>query len=203
MTDTQNAATAAGRLFRKYERHCLSPSPDTLLDTLTALHSMNDRLKKSTSHDLNSVQEYIALKVLRNFIHHHEEVRANVRVIPAPAQSDIAFLCIIRRDQVERALEQVEKKWRDQSRAACEAAFHWYGQAVNINPALFNALVQTYEKLLEVGVEPPAEDVAAFKDSYDYETEHGHSHFVDGSLLANAPDLSSILCQVAADLPGT
>jgi hypothetical protein len=203
MTKDQEAVTAAGRLFRYYQRHCLLPSLDTLSETLNALHSLNDRLKKSTGHDLHNIQEFLALKVLRNFMHHQEEVLANVRVIPAQGQSDIAFLCIVRHGQVERALEQVDKKWRDQSRAACEAVFHSYGQAVNINPALFNALVRTYEKLLAVGVKPPIDDVAAFKESYDYETEHGHSHVVDGRLLANATDISAILSQVAADLPGT
>lgn len=201
MTSVQEAVSAAGRLFRKYEQHCFSPTPDTLFDTLTALHSLNDRLKKSTSHDFHKVQEYLALKVLRNFIHHHEEVIANVRIIPAPAQSDIAFLCIVRRDQVERALEQEQKKYSNQSRAACEAAFHWYGDAVNINPALFNAVVRTYETLLEFGVEAPVDDVAMFKESYDNETERGHSHIVDGRLVANAAEIDAILSQIVAGLP--
>ena len=90
-----SAQAAAGRLFRVYERHCQNPSPDTLFEALTAIHSLNDRLKKATGRDLHEIEEFIALKVLRNFAHHEEEVHANVRVIPVPAYSDLLFMCIV------------------------------------------------------------------------------------------------------------
>ena len=206
MNDERRAAsaqTAAGRLFRAYERHCQGPSLDSLFETLTAIHSLNDRLKNAISRDLHEFEEFIALKVLRNFAHHEDEVRANVRVIPAPAHSDLLFMCIIRRDQVVRAIENVEKKWRDASRAACEAQFHWYGDAVNINPCLFNLMVRIYEMLLAVEVSPPEEDIASFDRSYQFEKEQGHSHYVDGHLTGHAAALDSILPQVIAELPST
>ena len=130
-------------------------------------------------------------------------MRANVRVIPAPAHSDLLFMCIIRRDQVVRAIENVDKKWRDASRAACEAQFHWYGDAVNINPCLFNLMVRIYEMLLAVEVSPPEEDIAPFDRSYQFEEEQGHSHYVDGHLTDHAAALDSILPQVIAELPST
>lgn len=48
---TGSAIAAAGRLFRVYERHCRSPDPDTLLEVLTAMHSLNDRLKTAVGRD--------------------------------------------------------------------------------------------------------------------------------------------------------
>jgi hypothetical protein len=200
---TNNAAqTAAGRLFRVYERHCQEPGRDTLFEVLTAVHSLNDRLKKTTGRDLHEIEEFIALKVLRNFAHHEEEVLANVRVIPVPAYSDLLGMCIVRRDQVERAIENVKEKWRDGSRTACEAQFHWYGEAVNINPCLFNLVVRIYELLLTITVFPPEEDVASMQASYEFEEAEGHSHYVDGRLTANVAELDAVLSQVVAELPG-
>lgn len=199
--EIQSAQAAAGRLFRAYERHCKAPDLDTLFDTLTSLHSLNDRLKKATGTDLHGLQEFVALKVLRNFAHHEEEVRANTRVIPTPAISDLLSMCIVRRDQVERAIENVDKRWRDISRSACHAQFHWYGDAVNINPALFNAVVRTYETLVALNLDLPDDDVALLRASYEFETENNHSHYVDGKVTGNIAQLSAILAQVSADLP--
>ena len=58
---SNSAETAAGRLFRVYERHCLEPGPDTLFEVLTAIHSLNDRLKKAIGRDLHEIEEFIAL----------------------------------------------------------------------------------------------------------------------------------------------
>ena len=197
-----SAQAAAGRLFRVYERHCQNPSPDTLFEALTAIHSLNDRLKKATGRDLHEIEEFIALKVLRNFAHHEEEVHANVRVIPVPAYSDLLFMCIVRRDQVERAIENVDKRWRNGSRTACEVQFHWYGEAVNINPCLFNLVVRIYEMLLVFEVRLSEEDVASIKASYEFEEAEGHSHYVDGRLTANVAELDDVLSQIVAELPG-
>jgi hypothetical protein len=157
------ATDAAGRLFRSYEGHCKAPGPDTLFETLTAMHSLNDRLKKTAGSDFHGIQEFVALKALRNFAHHQEEVRANVRVIPAPAISDLHVLCLVRGDQVERAIESADKPWRVDTRTACEATFHWYGEAVNINPCLFNLVVRAYETLQQLDVRLPADAVADFE----------------------------------------
>lgn len=205
MTKDQEIASAedaAGRLFRAYERHCLTPDPDTLFTTLEALHSLNDRLEKATGRGLLEIEEFVALKALRNFMHHEDELHANVRVIPTPALSDVIHMCIVRRDQVERAIEGVNKNYRDESRAACHAHFHWYGDAVNINPALFNAVVRAYELLVAVEISPPDDVVVSFVTSYAYEAELGLSHYVDGRLTANAAAVSAIFTQIVADLPG-
>jgi hypothetical protein len=195
------ATDAAGRLFRSYEGHCKVPGPDTLFETLTAMHSLNDRLKNTVGSDFHGIQAFVALKALRNFAHHQEEVRTNVRVIPAPAISDLHFLCLVRGDQVERAIESADKRWRADTRTACEATFHWYGEAVNINPCLFNLVVRAYETLRQLDVMLPADAVADFEASYRYEQAHGLSHTVDGRLTAHAADLNAILSNVVADLP--
>lgn len=200
---TRSVEVAAGRLFRGYDRHCQAPSIDSLFETLTALHSLSDRLKANGCPDLHQFEEFIALKVLRNFAHHEEEVAANVRIIPTPTVSDLSYMCIVRRDQVERAIKNVNAKWREASQIACEGCFHWYGEAVNINPCLFNLMVRIYELLVELGLSPSEEDNSQFQTSYEREEEEGLPHFIDGRLSAHAGDLNIILSKVIADLPQT
>ena len=45
--DMDTVTAAADRFFRCYARHCLDPDADTLFTYLNALHSFNDKLKKS------------------------------------------------------------------------------------------------------------------------------------------------------------
>ena len=197
----QSACDAAGRIFRTYERHCREPSSDTLFDLLTAMHSLNDRLQKAVGQNFHSLAEFVALKAIRNLAHHQEELATNVRVIPAPAFGDLGVLCIVRRDQIERAIETTQERWRDETRAACEAVFHWYGPAVNINPCVFNFMVRAYELLSETGVRPAEEDIASFEASYQYENEHDHSHYVDGKLIAPAAEISTLLASMVSQMP--
>lgn len=196
----QSASEGAGRLFRSYERHCGEPSPDTLFDLLNAAHSLNDRVQAAVNRDFHGIEEFIALKAIRNLAHHQEEVRANVRVLPTPGYSDLMMMCILRRDQVDRAIDAVRGRWQEGTRAACEAKFHWFGPAVNINPCLFNFVVKAYELLLELGV-PLPEDAAALDASYRYEDENGHSHYVEGTINAHAGVISKLLDDVVSEMP--
>ncbi|CAM3108232.1 hypothetical protein PANO111632_03520 [Paracoccus nototheniae] len=197
----QSAASAAARLFRAYEAHSVAPGPDTLFHTLTAMHSLDDRLKKAEVQDFKHLEEFTALKALRNFAHHQDEIDANVRVIPSPAVSDLAFLCLVRRDQVEQAIETVDEKWRAKTRAACESRFHWYGEAVNINPCLFNFMVHAYEQLVAVGVTPDPASVEAFETSYQFEASEGHAHLIDGRMAGPMGAIEQMLTTIVANLP--
>lgn len=197
----QSAANAAARLFRAYEAHSLAPGPDTLFHTLTAMHSLDDKLKKAEVQDFKHLEEFTALKALRNFAHHQDEIDANVRVILSPAVSDLGFLCLVRRDQVEQAIETVGQKWRAETRAACESRFHWYGEAVNINPCLFNFMVHAYEQLVAAGVKPDPASVVAFETSYQFEAREGHAHLIDGRMAGPAGGIEQMLTTIVANLP--
>lgn len=195
----QAASTAASRLFRAYEVHSRRPDHDTLFNTLNSLHSLNDRLKKADTQDFEDLDDFTALKALRNFAHHQDEITANVRVIAWPG--DLAFLCLVRRSQVEGAIEATPSKWRPKTRSACELMFHWYGDAVNINPCLFNFMVHAYERLGVAGVTADAESVRAFKASYDFETSHDFPHFIDGRLSGPVGEIGAMLSALVIDLP--
>ena len=81
--------------------------------------------------------------------------------------------------------------------------FHWYGEAVNINPCLFNLMVRIYEMLLAIELPLLEEDISSFRMSYEREEEQGHSHYIDGHLTAHAGELHTIFSEVVADLPST
>ena len=187
--EIRSAQEAAGRFFRVYEQYCGFQDSDLLFNILTAMHSLNDRLKPATDRDLHEIEEFVALKALRNFAHHQDEVRSHFSIIPSPAISDLAVLCIVRRDQVERAIEKVNSRQRrGETRKACEAHFHWYGEAVNIYPCIFNLV-------------PPEGAVATFRDSYEVEEQQGRSHYVDGRIATSPANIDAVLSSVVASLP--
>lgn len=196
-----HATDAAARLFRAYEQHCQNADLDTLFATLNALHSLNDRLKKAINDDFHKFEEFVALKALRNLTHHAEELHSNMRVVPSPGLSDLMALCVVRRDQVENAIAGTEKRWRESTKAACEKVFHWYGQAVNINPCIFNFMVHVYEMLENVELMPDDEASNTFREAYLSETENDHSHFIAGRISGRAGDIDSILSAIVENLP--
>lgn len=69
-------------MFRAFQAHSITPGPDTLFHTLTAMHSLKDKLRKAEVQDFEHLDEFAALKTLRNFAHHQDEINANVRAIP-------------------------------------------------------------------------------------------------------------------------
>lgn len=201
--DVRNVTEAADRLFKAYEGQCVAPDASTLFYTLTALHSLNDRLKATGRTDFHGFDEFVALKAVRNFAHHHDEVRSNVRIVRSPLFSDLMFLCLVRRDQVDQAIATTKpEKWVESTRLACQKVFHWYGPAVNINPALFNLMVRIYEALDAQNLIPESDPVAAFTAAYKREAASSLSHFIDGRLSGHAAQITSALTDLVADLPG-
>lgn len=199
----KSAANAAARLFRAYEGHNRAAGPDTLFLLLTAIHSLDDRLQKAGIAGFEKLEEFAALRALRNFAHHQDEITANVCIIPSPVDSDLAFLCLVRREQIERAIEMVVARWRPSVRTACEARFHWYGDAVNINPCLFNFMVLAYEHLVAADVQVDPAAIEAFEASYRFEAREGLPHLIDGRLSAPAGEIDPMLSALVARLPVT
>ncbi|KPH04481.1 hypothetical protein CO657_23570 (plasmid) [Rhizobium acidisoli] len=194
-----NASATAERLMRAYHIHCVAPDPDTLFRFLEAAHSANDRLKKSAGVEFIDIPEFIALKCLRNFFHHHDELRHVVRVVPTaglPILTDLLFMCLAPRDLINEAIVQAPDRFRAQTQAACDFAFHWYGTTVNINPCLFNFVVHAYERLVEASIPISGDEADEYRRSYDFEAQAGQSHFVDGRISTTAGSLDDLLSEI-------
>lgn len=197
--DLVNVGAASDRFFRLYYAHCVSPNRDTLFSLLEAGHSLNDRLKFGADVDFFDVPEFTALKSLRNYFHHRQELRHVLRVIPIgsyPIVTDLMTLCLVPRTTVSAAIDGTMERYRDQTRQCCHDVFHWYGSVVNINPALVNFVVAAYERLKDRGVSLTGEAVEEFEASYRHEDENGLPHIVDGRLATLAGNLDELLADV-------
>jgi hypothetical protein len=195
---------AGERFFRLYHRHCVEPDQDTLFALLNAAHSLNDRLEKQTGSNFFGCNEFIALKALRNLLHHETELKHEIRILPVRElpliTTDLLFLCLVPRQLVERSIEQIGRKRREQDEAIIRSTLKWYGNVVNINPCIFNFAVHVFEKLRSLGLELNSDEYVEFSTSYQYEAEHGHSHFVTGDIGCNVGSVEQLLAVAFADV---
>jgi hypothetical protein len=197
--DVVNVGFAADRFFRFYHEHCTGPNQDTLFSLLEAGHSLNDRMKTGVNLDFFDFPEFTALKCLRNYFHHQQELRHVVRLIPIanyPIVTDLAVLCLVPGKLVDAAIDGTPARHLDATQKACSKVFHWYGPIVNINPSLFNFVVSAYERLNSAEVTLSGTAFEKFEASYRYEEENGFSHFVDGSLSTLAGSASELLADI-------
>jgi hypothetical protein len=199
--DVMNVGWAAERFFRLYLAHCTAATQDTLFSLLEAGHSLNDRLKTGANLDFFDLPEFTALKCLRNYFHHQQELRHVVRVIPItnyPIVTDLAVLYLVPGNIVDAAIKGTPARHLEAVQEACRKVFHWYGSVVNINPSLFNFVVSAYERLNSAGVTLSGSAFKEFEASYRFEEENGFSHFVDGTLSTLAGSVSELLDDIVS-----
>ncbi len=197
--DLVNVGAASERFFRLYHTHCVSPDRDTLFSLLEAGHSLNDRLKVGADVDFFDVQEFAALKCLRNYFHHQQELRHLVRLIPIggyPIVTDLMTLCLVPRDIVVAAIDGTARRYHQETQQACQHVLHWYGPVVNINPALFNFVVAAYERLKSRRVPLAGEAFEEFEANYRYEQENNLPHVIDGRLATSAASMNDLLADI-------
>ena len=194
----RNLQAAASRFFRFYRGHCEAHDLDTLFNLLNAAHSLNDRLKKDVGEDFYHLDEFIALKALRNFFHHAVELQSEVKLIPIseemPITSDLPLLCLVPRDLVARAIAEERKD----NRPRIERGLKLYGNVANINPAIFNFAVHVFEKVSVLGVPVEGAEWELFADSYNCEERDGHCHFVTGDIACRAGDVEAVIEAICA-----
>lgn len=197
-----SSKTAAERYFRLYHRHCVEPDQDTLFSLLNAARSLNDRLSKELKVDFYSCNEFVPLQALRNLFHHQAELSHEVRILAAqglPAiTTDMMFLCLVSRQLVKQSIEGIPEKRRLAERKTIESTLKWYGEVVNINPCLFNFSVHAYEKLSQLPISLEGAEYLDFRRSYEFETQNGHSHFVEGDISCLAGDIEVVLAKAFA-----
>ncbi|MBY5839825.1 hypothetical protein J3P71_06445 [Rhizobium leguminosarum] len=199
--DFANTAAASERFFRLYERHCGEPDEDTLFSFLEASHSLNDRLKIGADLDFFDVSQFAALKCLRNYFHHHQELKHLVSLVPLgdyPIVTDLMYMCVVPRISVEAAIEETMPRHKDATRRACQDLFHWYGPVVNINPCIFNFVVLAYKRLVKAGIPLAGDAVENFRASYDYEEKMRIPHLIDGRFSTSAGNVDRLLSEIVA-----
>lgn len=200
----RSVISSAERLFRLYYKHNIEPDLDTLYHLLNSIHNLNDMFKKNLDDDFFDSDEFVALKVIRNLFHHQADVQNEFRIIPVEDFSflitDLMYVCLIRVSSISEAIEKMPKKFKEEEIGAISKVFHFYNNVVNINPCIFNFIVQVYEKLLHHNITLTTEDFNEFKHSYDYETENFISHYIDGKFLCMPEDIKKLEKTVFKDI---
>ena len=193
----ENLKSAFERFFRLFHKFCIQPDLDTLFNLMNSIHSLNDRLNNSASQNFFKSREFISIKALRNLFHHQDELLNELRIIPAdrlpPITTDLLFLCLVPAHLVEASFEHIPKKYRDEQEAIIRSTLKWYREVVNIYPCIFNFSVQVFEKVQDIELELDCPEYMEFKTSYNFETENGHSHFVNGNIGCLAGNVDEVL----------
>lgn len=193
----ETAAAAANRFFRAYYRHSMAPDEDTLFDLLNALHSLNDKLGKFADTDLHASTFFTVLRKLRNLFHHEAELLHEVRMIHArdmpTVTSDLAFVCLVSRDLILQSLKDEKKPGVIEQLIG---TIKWYGNVADIQPCVFNAAVDVYEKIRPLHLGLNSEAYTEFHDLYEEEEQQGRRHHVTGEIACLAGDVDQILQQL-------
>lgn len=192
---------AIDRLFRAYGAYCQAWTEDTLFQVLTALHSLDDRLRDKHGRVLFDIPEYVALKALRNYYHHRGEVEHVLRVKPVDrlvVTTDLLHVCLVSIADCRAAVQATDKKYREAAAEAIERTFKVWGEVVDINPAVFNCVVKVYETLKRLGCRGESEVFEEFERQYDWETAQEHSHYVTGAVTLPAAQVEAYVRQMQA-----
>lgn len=189
---------ATDRLFRDYGRHCQAPNEDTLFHFLNSLHSFSDKLKRHRKGGLHDSRNFVGLKALRNLFHHEAELLSKISVVTdflRPIVVELMRVCLVDRSLIERAAagEAAQAKKQKRTPGDVTGAFNWYGQVVDIEPAIFNVAVDAYEAIKEIGVAPWSDAFQMFEESYEREDENGQDHRVTGAISCHAGNVAELL----------
>ncbi len=194
---TKDAVTPAiDRLFRAYDEYLDESGPDTLVNLLTALHSLDEKIKGDGEYQLFHIPEYLVLKALRNHIVHTGEVPHVVTAkapFGVPFITDLLFACLVSLEDCNAALVGIDNRER---RAKAEEAFKqttlvYKDKLVDLNPSIFNCVVKVYEKLCALELGGSGASYSKFVNQYVWETENGYSHYVSGGVGLHAADMAS------------
>jgi hypothetical protein len=194
---------ATDRLFRDYRRHCEAPNEDTLFHFLNSLHSFSDKLKRYRKGGLHDSPNFIGLKALRNLFHHEAELLSKISVVTdfiQPVVVELMRVCLVDCSLIERAAlgEVAQAKKQKRIPGDVAGAFRWYGQTVDIEPAIFNVAVDAYEAIKEIDVAPWSDAFQMFEASYEFEVDSGFEHRVTGTIACHAGNIAELLQKMHA-----
>ncbi|MEQ9461664.1 MAG: hypothetical protein RIG82_12010 [Phycisphaeraceae bacterium] len=196
----KDGSDAVARLCRAYIAFVETPSEDVLFNWSNALHSMHDRVPKAMRSDLFKHGEFVAMKALRNHFHHGGEVTHNVKPLAIsnqPLVSDLGILCLIDREVVLTAIQAIDTKYKAEQQPLAMHALKWYGQYVNLYPAIFNLMVHVILLARRYGVTSP--DNEAYKrlaDAVAKDEANGYPLTVSGEIYCHASSVDAFLASL-------
>lgn len=169
-------------------------------ELFSAATRVNDLLRKDTRNsvkkDLFSSNDFLLIKMLRNFNEHSGHVLSDFKMIDKFAteelKPDLNFCCLISSDVYNSAKNGKKVDFDDIKKIDSAASF--VGCYVDIHPAIFNLSVYIYECLVDLRLSLDTKEYLAIKESYDKEALHEIEHYITPYNYsdANLSDGSSI-----------
>lgn len=196
----KDALDAVARLCRAYVAFLESPTEDSLFNWSNALHSMHDRVPEGMRDDLFKLNEFVAMKALRNHFHHGGEVPHVVKPLPIgePLESELRILCLIDRAAAEAAIEGIEMRYQAREQPMARQAMKWYATCVNLYPAIFNLMVHVVLLAQKHDVTPDDEAFKRLEERVEFDKASGYSVTVTGELLCHAGSVDTVLAGLLA-----
>lgn len=176
-------ADAVDRVFGAFLVYKASPSADRLLTLLRALNSLDEQLSGPSGPRFLDFPEYMALKTLRAYVLGRGDLDRILHVCPLPANlvaSDTSHVCLVAMADCRAALGAVSVSFRSGTARAFTAAFKVWGHVADVQPALFNCVVKTFQALERQGLRGWSAAYMAFVNAFQHEEENDLPHFVSG-----------------------
>ena len=190
---------AIDRFYRSYAQHCKSHNADTLFQLLSSLHSLNDQLKVQHKIDFFDIPEFITLKVIRNYLHHAGDISDKIvfaNFTDLEISTDLMHLCLFEAKQLDQAISGIIKKYRDEHEKTTKNTVHYYGNYVNIAPAIFNVAAAVMVVLLENEIEGDSDEFHEVKAAVKNDINIGCSIRVSGKISGHPGDLNKLVNQI-------
>ncbi len=197
----KDASAAIARLCRQYVAFLEHPNEDSLFNWSNALHSLHDRVPLAMKQTLFAIPEFVAMKALRNHFHHGGEIAHRIKVLSIgnlPLTCDLPVLCLIERVDVVTAIQAIPPKYKAVEQPLAEKVLKWYGPCVNVNPAIFNLMVQIVLLAQQHGVVPHDESYVRLADAIDRDKSNGDSITVTGDIHCHANSVDQVLASIMA-----
>jgi len=170
--------------FEYYFDFIENKSTRSVNELLNAATSVNHLLREDTRNnikkDLFSSNDFLLIKMLRNFNSHAGSVDSNFKMTDKFAteelKPDLGFCCLIPSKEYKLAKNGPKVNLSDISKI--DSAASMVGSYIDIHPAIFNLSVYIYETLTNLGLYIDTKEFLMMKESYDKETLHEIEHYI-------------------------
>ncbi|MDR5785041.1 MULTISPECIES: hypothetical protein [unclassified Caballeronia] len=184
------------RFFRHYSRFCESPDPDVVREVLASAYSVNDKLRKAGYPNFFKMEEFVAIKTIRNYAIHQAEIYNVTQSLPLasliPIEAELGILCLIPIDTVNNILEGAVPESIDAIKNTCI----FYRDYADIYPAIFNFGVKLFLYTEKHNLEVDTTEYENVAASIKFERENNYPHHVTGGIkLPPGHDIDEFLKQ--------
>ena len=178
----EDCLAEVARFFKYYASFCHNPDPESIRGVLASAYSVNDKARKAGYPNFFASSEFLTIKAIRNYAVHQAGIYNQARAVPlvstVPIETELATLCLVPKDVVERVCAAEGPKVA----AAIAGSCVYYKNFVDIYPSIFNFGVQLYLWTEEHHLEVESAEYREFSKSIEFERVNNYPHTVNGGI---------------------